>query len=92
MRFSRKRSVIFKLKLKNDELIKNDGIAVISEIKMTEIERILNDSMALWNISDANIKSSFYLKSLMTLPLDLHGGITGIASTEDKARMLQGTL
>ena len=36
-----------------DELIKSDGIAVFSEIKMTEIERMFNDGMALWNIYDA---------------------------------------
>ena len=40
--------------LKNDELIKNDGIAVIWEIKMTEIERMFNDDMALRNIYDAD--------------------------------------
>ena len=40
--------------LKNDELIKNDRIAVIFENKMTEIEQILNDGMALRNISDAD--------------------------------------
>ena len=35
-------------------LFKNDGIAVIFEIKMTEIERILIDGMALRNISDTD--------------------------------------
>ena len=40
--------------LKNDELIKNGGIAVIWEIRMTEIERMFNDDMALRNIYDAD--------------------------------------
>ena len=30
--------------------VKNDEFTVISEIKMTDIERILNNGMALWNI------------------------------------------
>ena len=30
--------------------VKNDEFTVISEIKMTEIERILNNGMVLWNI------------------------------------------
>ena len=52
--FPRKRSVIFQLKLKNDKLIKNDECSVIYYNKMTEIERILNDVMALMNIYDAD--------------------------------------
>ena len=50
MRFS---FTTFRL-LKNYELIKNDGIAVIFILKMMEIERILNDGMALRNIYDAD--------------------------------------
>ena len=34
--------------------LKNDGIAVIWEIKMTEIERMFNDDMALRKIYDAD--------------------------------------
>ena len=30
--------------------VKNDEFTVISEIKMMEIERILNNGMVLWNI------------------------------------------
>ena len=33
----------------------NDGIVVISKIKMTEIERILNDGLALQSITDGNL-------------------------------------
>ena len=36
------------------KLIKNDKSSVLYEIKMTEIERILNDAMALPNINNGN--------------------------------------
>ena len=45
--------VSYVLVRKNDE-INYDGIGVISEIKMTVIEPLINNGRALQNISDVN--------------------------------------
>ena len=40
--------------LKNADRIKNDGIAISSENKIKKIERLINNSRPLRNITDAN--------------------------------------
>ena len=56
--------------LKNADHIKNDGIAVSSENKMTEIERLFNNGRMTTNVVS---RSSLLSKSLVTPPLDSDG-------------------
>ena len=55
---------------KNADHIKNYGIAISSENKMTEIERLFNNGRMTTNVVS---RSSLLSKSLVTLPLDSDG-------------------